>query len=132
MKRKRYLLYNIGDNNMCSHLDALHAQNPKSDQYTGKIVRGVIDKINASGIIATISRTIMDLNRPRNKTNAPAIDEYRDTINEILAQHTGLPVEKIAAETERDRYMTADEAREYGLIDEVLGHEEKDDKKKDK
>ncbi len=37
--------------------------------------------------------------------------------------HTGQPVEKIAAETERDRYMSADEALQYGLIDEVL-HEE--------
>ncbi|MGD0077721.1 MAG: ATP-dependent Clp protease proteolytic subunit, partial [Sedimentisphaerales bacterium] len=34
--------------------------------------------------------------------------------------HTGQPVEKIAAETERDRYMTAEEALAYGLIDEVL------------
>ena len=48
-------------------------------------------------------------------------------INEILSKHTGQPIEKIAAETERDRYMTAEEAREYGLIDEVL---KKEDKKK--
>jgi ClpP class serine protease len=54
-------------------------------------------------------------------------------INEILAKHSGQPVEKIAAETERDRYMTANEAKEYGLIDEVLHEEEKDkDKKKEK
>ena len=49
-------------------------------------------------------------------------------LNEILSKHTGQPIEKIAAETERDRYMTADEAKEYGLIDEVL-HEVEDDKK---
>ena len=54
-------------------------------------------------------------------------------INEILARHTGQPVEKIAAETERDRYMTADEAQQYGLIDEVLREEDKDkDKDKEK
>ena len=55
-------------------------------------------------------------------------------INEILSKHSGQPVEKIAAETERDRYMTADEAKEYGLIDEVLHEEEegKKDKKKEK
>jgi ClpP class serine protease len=52
-------------------------------------------------------------------------------INEILSKHSGQPVEKIASETERDRYMTADEAKEYGLIDEVL-HEEEEDKEKDK
>jgi ATP-dependent Clp protease protease subunit len=47
------------------------------------------------------------------------------TISEIFAKHTGQPAEKIIAETERDRYMTADEALEYGLIDEVLHEEEK-------
>ena len=45
-------------------------------------------------------------------------------INQILAEHTGQPVEKIAAETERDRYMSADEALQYGLIDEVLHQED--------
>ncbi|MHC4298942.1 MAG: ClpP family protease [Planctomycetota bacterium] len=52
------------------------------------------------------------------------------TTSEILAKHTGQPAEKIIAETERDRYMTADEALEYGLIDEVL-HEEEEEKDKD-
>jgi len=51
-------------------------------------------------------------------------------INEILAKHTGQPIEKIAAETERDRYMTADEAKQYGLIDEVLQEEDKEKKGK--
>jgi ATP-dependent Clp protease protease subunit len=51
-------------------------------------------------------------------------------INELLAKHTGQPIEKIAAETERDRYMTAKEAHQYGLIDEVLKEEEKKGKKK--
>ena len=51
-------------------------------------------------------------------------------INEILAKHTGQPVDMIAAETERDRYMTADEAKQYGLIDDVL-HEEKQKKDSD-
>ena len=51
-------------------------------------------------------------------------------INEILSKHTGQPVEKIQAETERDRYMTADEAKEYGLIDEVLHEQEKKSKEK--
>ncbi|MBA7662643.1 ATP-dependent Clp protease proteolytic subunit [subsurface metagenome] len=51
-------------------------------------------------------------------------------INEILSKHTGQPVEKIAAETERDRYMTAEEAHQYGLIDEVLHEEDEEEKKK--
>jgi ATP-dependent Clp protease protease subunit len=54
-------------------------------------------------------------------------------INEILAKHSGQPIERIQAETERDRYMTAEEAKEYGLIDEVLHEAEVEkDKRKDK
>lgn len=44
----------------------------------------------------------------------------RDTLNKILAHHTGQPMEVIARDTERDRYLTAEQAKEYGLIDEVL------------
>jgi ATP-dependent Clp protease protease subunit len=42
------------------------------------------------------------------------------TLNELMAKHTGQPIEKIEQETERDRYLTAAEAKEYGLIDEVV------------
>ncbi len=41
-------------------------------------------------------------------------------LNELLAQHTGRTVEQIEAETERNRYFTAPEAKEFGLVDEVL------------
>jgi ATP-dependent Clp protease protease subunit len=66
------------------------------------------------------------------KIQAEEILKAKTMINEILSKHTGQPIEKIAAETERDRYMTADEAKEYGLIDEVLheGDEEKKGKTK--
>ncbi|MHC4478861.1 MAG: ClpP family protease [Planctomycetota bacterium] len=67
------------------------------------------------------------------KIQAEEILKAKDTINEILARHTGQTIEKIAAETERDRYMTAEEACEYGLIDEVLKEEEeKEEDKKEK
>ena len=59
------------------------------------------------------------------KIQAEEILKARTLINELLSKHTGQPVEKIAEETERDRYMTADEAKEYGLIDDVL-HEDKE------
>jgi ATP-dependent Clp protease protease subunit len=65
------------------------------------------------------------------KIQAEQILKAKTMINEILAKHSGQPVEKIQAETERDRYMTADEAKAYGLIDEVL-HEEEHEKEKDK
>ena len=43
-------------------------------------------------------------------------------INEILAKHTGQPIEIVARDTERDRYLNAVQAKEYGLVDEVVGH----------
>jgi len=65
------------------------------------------------------------------KIQAEEILKAKNMINEILSRHTGQPVEKIAAETERDRYMSANEALEYGLIDEVLHEEDKDNKKQE-
>ncbi|MBN2131557.1 MAG: ATP-dependent Clp protease proteolytic subunit [Sedimentisphaerales bacterium] len=56
---------------------------------------------------------------------AEEILKAKKTLNEILAKHTGKPLETIAEETERDRYMSAEEAKEYGLIDDVLHEEEK-------
>jgi ATP-dependent Clp protease protease subunit len=49
------------------------------------------------------------------------MDNKRD-INEILAKHTGQPYDKVAKDTERDRYLTAIQAKEYGVVDEVVGH----------
>jgi len=66
------------------------------------------------------------------KIQAEEILKARTMINQILAEHTGQSLEKIAAETERDRYMTADEACAYGIIDEVLKQEDKDKKKEKK
>src|SRR3954465_444855 len=51
---------------------------------------------------------------------ADEILKTREVLNQILAQHTGQPVERIAKDTDRDRYLTAAEAKEYGLVDEVL------------
>jgi len=44
----------------------------------------------------------------------------RHRLNEILAKHTGRPIEQIETETERDRYFSAQEAKEFGLVDDVL------------
>jgi ATP-dependent Clp protease protease subunit len=52
--------------------------------------------------------------------HAREILKARDTINELYAHHTGQPVDKIRRDTERDNFMSAAEARAYGLIDEVL------------
>ncbi len=48
------------------------------------------------------------------------IEKERQRLNEILAFHTGQPIDRIAAETDRDRYFTAQEAKDFGLVDEVI------------
>jgi ATP-dependent Clp protease protease subunit len=53
---------------------------------------------------------------------ADEIIKSRQVINDILAKHTGQPMERIAKDTERDRYLSALQAKEYGLVDEVVGH----------
>jgi ATP-dependent Clp protease protease subunit len=44
----------------------------------------------------------------------------REQLNRILAERTGQPLEKIQRDTERDYYLSADESKEYGLIDQVI------------
>jgi len=54
---------------------------------------------------------------------AKHILQVREKLNKILAERTGQPLEVIARDTERDNYMTAEEAKAYGLIDQVIaGH----------
>ena len=52
--------------------------------------------------------------------HAREILKIRDQLNSILANHSGQPIEKIGEDTERDNFMSSDEAAAYGLIDEVL------------
>ena len=52
--------------------------------------------------------------------HAQEILKMRDRINEILARHTGKPLEKLKQDTDRDYFMSAQEAKDYGLIDEVI------------
>jgi ATP-dependent Clp protease protease subunit len=46
----------------------------------------------------------------------------RDKLNKILSHHTGQTEERVATDLDRDRYMSPEEAKEYGLIDEVISH----------
>jgi len=51
---------------------------------------------------------------------AKQIVKIKDKLNKILAKHTGQPLEKVEKDTDRDFYLDAEEAKEYGLIDEVI------------
>jgi len=52
---------------------------------------------------------------------AKQIVKIKETINKILASHTGQPIAKVEKDTDRDFYLTPEEAVKYGLIDEVIG-----------
>jgi len=85
---KKFIKFYLGSKKIRSYIDAVHACPPKADEFTGGIVKGVVNEINCSGIIALVSRAIADLNRPRNSNNKEVIDEYRQTIRDIL-EHMG-------------------------------------------
>src|SRR5512139_3605260 len=52
--------------------------------------------------------------------HAKEILKLKDTLNQILAKHTGQTLEKIATDTDRDFFMSGEDARQYGIIDEVI------------
>ena len=54
--------------------------------------------------------------------HAKEVINIRQRLDEILAQHTGQPVEKVRVDTERDYFMTAEQAKTYGIIDDVIAH----------
>jgi ATP-dependent Clp protease, protease subunit len=56
--------------------------------------------------------------------HAKEFGKVKERLNRILLKHTGHPLEKIERDTDRDRFMSAEEALEYGLIDQVIEHME--------
>ena len=54
--------------------------------------------------------------------HAKELTKIKERLNKILLKHTGHPLEKIEQDTDRDRFMTAEEALDYGLIDTVIEH----------
>jgi ATP-dependent Clp protease protease subunit len=55
----------------------------------------------------------------------------RSDLNKILSKHSGKTVKKVQADTERDNFMSAEEAKKYGLIDKVLDHRPEPEEEKD-
>jgi len=54
--------------------------------------------------------------------HAKEIIDVRRRLDEIIAKHTGQPLEKVAKDTERDYFMSAEEAKEYSIVDRVIEH----------
>lgn len=59
------------------------------------------------------------------KIQAEEIIKAKRVLNEIISRHTGKPVEQVQADSERDKYFNAGQAKEYGLVDEILEAPEK-------
>jgi len=47
---------------------------------------------------------------------------WKDRLNQVLSQHTGQPMKRVAKDTDRDYFMSAEEAKEYGVIDQIFAH----------
>ena len=80
-------------------------------------------------IYDTIPNSEIMIHQPLGGTRGQATDieihakrilKMKDTLNQILSERTGQPLEKIQMDTERDNFMSSIEAKEYGLIDEVI------------
>lgn len=54
------------------------------------------------------------------KIHADRIIKIRDTLNNIISEKTGQPIEKVQRDTDRDNFMTAEEAKAYGIIDDII------------
>lgn len=62
---------------------------------------------------------------------AKELQKAKQMISSVMAKHSGQDLERVLADCERDNYMSATEACEYGLIDKIVGQEEEDEKKDD-
>ncbi len=74
------------------------------------------------------------MHQPLGGTQGQAVDieihareilRLRENLNRILAEHTGKPMEQIAKDTDRDFFMSAEEAKDYGIVDQILKHRSK-------
>ena len=63
---------------------------------------------------------------------AKEISKIRDTLDHVLAKHTGQDAKQVRIDTERDHYLTGEEAKKYGLIDMLITHRQEPVKKKEK
>ena len=60
---------------------------------------------------------------------AKEVQRYKDMLNKMIADKTGQPLEKVAQDTERDYFMSAEEAKEYGLVDDMISLRNRENKK---
>lgn len=97
-------------------------------------IAAVLLSAGAKGKRYALPHSRLMIHQPLGGAEGPAKDveiitkellRIKDLINKILSKHTGQPIEKIEKDTDRDFFMNAYEALEYGLIDKVIEPEEK-------
>ncbi|MCS6830218.1 MAG: ATP-dependent Clp protease proteolytic subunit [Armatimonadota bacterium] len=88
----------------------LLAAGTKGMRYCLEHARVMIHQVSAG-----FQGTAIDIN-----IQAQEVLRYNRMLNEILAYHTGQPLERVEQDTQRDYFMSAQEAKEYGIIDEIL------------
>jgi len=89
----RFVKYWLGSGKLRAHVDAIHAALPRADLYSGEIAVGVALRTGCACIVATVSRTVAELNRPPSASNREAVEEYRRVIRKVL-EHCGILDEK--------------------------------------
>ena len=120
---------------ICAQLLFLESQDPEKEIYLyinspgGSVTAGmaIYDTMNYMRYALPNSQVM--IHQPLGGFQGQATDidihareilRMRETLNGLLAKHTGQPIEKIAQDTERDNFMTAEMAQAYGLVDKVL------------
>jgi len=89
----------------------LLAAGTKGKRYALPYARIMIHQPHISGLQGQVTDV---------EIHARELLRMKEVLTEILAQHTGQPVEKVAMDAERDYFMSAEQAKEYGLIDEIF------------
>jgi ATP-dependent Clp protease protease subunit len=123
-------------------MQMLHLQNQKKDTdinlYINSPGGAVILATGAAGKRFILPHAKVMIHQPYGgvtgqasdvKIQAEEILRSKRAINEILSRHTGKPVEQVEEDSERDRYFSAQEAKEYGLVDEVIEYVKESEKK---
>lgn len=87
--QKKYVKYHKGSGQLCCHVEALHAAPPAADRYTDNIVLGIMAQTHCAGIISTVSRQMVDLNKLPDGMNNEGVQEYRNCVRDIL-EHLGI------------------------------------------
>ena len=91
-----------------------------SDQFLAE-VRGLKHKNVAAELLEKLLKDELKVRSRRNVVQSQVFsDKLKQTLNAILSKHTGKPVEQVEKDCDRDNYMSAEEAKAYGLVDHVV------------